>query len=179
MNNYYGFWLLFEKQTERQLSEIVSVLSKGYGNGEVFVPHLSIFPAVEIELVELTSLLKEHFSKQSKFKVETNGISYEDRWSKTLYIDIEINDELRNLNQKLEKLLGDRLSEENNYHPHVSLIYNEKLSDSKKEALKTRLSPTLPLELTIASLGIIDPGVFGKSWRDFGKWSVASEVKFI
>jgi len=119
MNKYYGFWLLFEKDDESKLKNIIKELSDTYLDGKVFVPHLSIFPSVQIELQGLTKILETNFQKQDKFQVSSKGIEYEDRWSKTFYVDARLNEVLEDLNKRMEKVFKNKLEGENNYQPDL------------------------------------------------------------
>lgn len=174
-SKYYGFWLLFEEKQEDTLGQYISQLSNKYLDGSIFGPHLSIFPSIQIELDELVDRLSMLLQNVQKFDVKTKGISYEDRWSKTLFIDIELSEHLSNLNEILNKSFQSKLHENNIYHPHVSLIYKENMAEYEKiEAMKNIQIPKI---LTIKSLGIVDPGVTGNSWRDFCKWKVIEEME--
>jgi len=61
----------------------------------------------------------------------------------------------------------------------ISLIYKEDLETSVKEKLKEQYLQKIPENLTIKSLGIVDPGVEGDNWRDFSKWEVVRAINFI
>lgn len=173
---HYGYWLLFDEDSSVAIKENIEKLSAKYLDGSIFLPHLSIYPATLLELDKIIRKLDGKFGNVQPFEIETNGIKSQNRWSKTLFVDIKPNEELTRLNQLLHRELDKYAHETNHYSPHISLIYKENMPESEKQEAIELIQ--IPKTLKITSLAVVDPGVCGNNWRDFTKWQVAKVYTF-
>lgn len=169
MKKYFGFWLMFEDEDQKMLDEMIFKINKEHLDCRTFKAHLSIFPSIKIDLEELKSTLRSNISFEP-FPVEVKGVGMEDRWSKTLYLDIKLNEQLKSINEKLFSIFGDLLEDENTYHPHISLLYSAELSLEEKKIIAESI--VAPKNLHVKDLVIVDPRVEDDNWRDYTKWNI-------
>ncbi|MBN1332019.1 2'-5' RNA ligase family protein [Candidatus Dojkabacteria bacterium] len=176
MKRYYGFWLLFDSSTKKNLRPIIQTLSNKFLGGEVFEPHISVNYPSYCELKDIVLKIEENFINQKQFTVNTEGIGMEDTWSKTLYVNIKMQKELININNKLKQIFPRKETPNEQFHPHMSLLYKQGLREKDKVLSIENIS--IPKRLQITSLAIIDPGIDNDNWKDFTQWKIPYKIDF-
>lgn len=147
MNLTYSLWLVPQKDDEIYLSKIVNQLSEKY-EAPTFVPHLTILGDIEIDLENLKKIVDQTFRKVKPFAVNITAVKFTENFRKTLFIEFEINNTLKNLFNELSEKTDKRSI--TTFTPHLSLIY--------------KIMPNNDKEKIINNLYIKDQIIFGGIW---------------
>ena len=138
-----GWAFSFNKGDEDKLLKIIAMLSEKYLNGKVFLPHISCFGSTmstEAKNVELIKKIK----KIKPFKIKLHQILFEKKIFKTLFIEVEPNQEMLKIVKLFEKSFGQAFA----FNPHISLIYKENLSMTERKKLATSLKFPQTIEVS-------------------------------
>ncbi len=155
-----GWGFVFNKADEAKLLKVIVSLSEKYLDGKTFIPHVSVFGPTQCSEAEYVLLIKA--IKQIKsFKIKLNKISFEKRLYKTLFIEVEPNPEMLEIQKIFEKMSGQNFD----FHPHISLIYKEDLDFAVREKLAKTLK--FPKTVEVNALLRYTEGAFAK---DFANW---------
>ena len=127
----FVYWLIPTKPQRDFFSEAIRILSKQF-NAPRFEPHLTIIVTPEIGLSPRKSLKQ---IRTSPISLEVRGIGFSSKFTKTLFIRFTSN-------KSLAKLVVDLARETQSpaksaHDPHVSLIYREMPTSTKKELAST------------------------------------------
>ena len=144
------------------LSATVSSLSKIY-DAPVFIPHLTIYGNLNIDLKELHKIAQRVMKNIEVFSTEVERISFLDTLGKTLFIQIKENEVLQNVYQRLKKELGHNSSYQLN--PHISLMYKSGISSIEKEDLVKTLPVPKTVRFTKWSIVTVDT-----QWSNVASW---------
>jgi len=144
----FAVWLTPNDEDTDYLSSIIKNLSEKYDAPEFF-PHITLYGLVDVALSIVEDAVRYSIENLSPFLVKNSSISYSDNFWKSIFINIELNHQLKVINSRLAQ----RLSKYSVYEfiPHISLIY--KIIDTSKKIKiinKLKLKP----ELTINKIGI-------------------------
>jgi len=129
----YAIWLTFQKNDEKKLQNIVNQLSEKY-NSEYFKPHISIYGLTDIKINEISNLCQNISSKFEPFNVEFLNISYSNNIWKSLFVNLKTNETMTEIHNIFNKEFGK--IKNNEFIPHISLIYKKIPVKQKKEILK-------------------------------------------
>ena len=143
-----SIWLIFSDKDEQSLREQIDDLSQLY-SGPKFLPHITLYGSLEIEIKRLAVITDRCFSKTNKFTVHTAGIGQTDNIWKTIFIKIVPDSQL----MELYEFLTTRLEQFRNYNfdPHISLIYR-KMPVVKRILIMQEINFALHYEITGAAL---------------------------
>jgi Cyclic phosphodiesterase-like protein len=125
------YWLIPTKPQRDFFSEAIRILSKQF-NAPRFEPHLTIIVTPEIGLSP-RKILKQ--IRTSPISLGVRGIGFSSKFTKTLFVRFTSN-------KSLAKLVVDLARETQSpaksaHDPHVSLIYREMPTSTKKELAST------------------------------------------
>ena len=159
----FAVWFTFEKNDEMYLSKIISELSKKH-NSPVFLPHITAYGLVDINIDELDRLVSESIKGEKSFRVEKNMISHSDNFWKTLFVDLISNEYLTRINKRLEKSLEMFSSYE--FKPHTSLIY-KKMSMGEREKITKSID--------VKNRFLVNGMCIQEFSEDISKWKIVSK----
>ena len=125
----FAVWLLFGKEDTRYLENIIKDLAAQH-NSPFFMPHLTVYGLVDINLETLDNLILESIKDIKPFLVEKYSISYSDDFWKTLFIEIKQNLHLNSINEKLKNGLSKFSDYE--FLPHISIVYKKMTENEQK-----------------------------------------------
>lgn len=117
-----SIWIIFSDKDEQSLREQIDDLSQRH-SGPKFLPHITLYGSLEIEIKRLAVITDRCFSKTKKFTVHTAGIGQTDNIWKTIFINITTDSQLMELYEFLTTELGQ--FQNYDFNPHVSLIYRK------------------------------------------------------
>lgn len=155
-----GWAFSFNKEDENEMLKILTTLSEKYLNGKVFLPHISCFGSTvstEAENVEIIKKIK----KIKPFKIKLHQILFEKKIFKTLFIEVEPNQEMLKVVKLFEKSFGQAFA----FNPHISLIYKEDLSIAERKKLAASLKFPKTIEVSAIIRYTNDTGEV-----NFDKW---------
>lgn len=173
MNNLLSVWLVPAKEGEEELTATVNNLAKEHGS-PIFTPHLTLIGDVSMTLWDLQSAVDEVFTHKPQFKVKTQGLSQSEAFFKTVFIEFEINDTLRNLFLALSERTDKRSVD--NFKPHISLIYKLMPQDKKAKIIN---SLNIKDEYTIGGAYIVAPKEGDADFLDVEGWRIIYKKNFI
>jgi len=125
-------------------------------------------------LIRAIEIVDKYYDGFKKFTVNTNGLGYEKRWSKTLYIKIKLSKNLEKIYLGFSKALG--FNKPTPYLPHISLMYQENFPEiTKKEIIKGLMVPS---KFHVAGIQITSTSDTSSSWSDYTKWKVEYQKYF-
>ena len=76
----FAIWYLFDPDDENYLTKIINNLAKKY-NSPSFVPHITAYGLVDIDLETLDQKIFDSIHKIQPFTIETSGINFSDDFS--------------------------------------------------------------------------------------------------
>lgn len=133
MKQLLSVWLVLEDKDKKYLQDIIQNLAKE-NNSPSFTPHLTLVPGIEMELEDLIKIINEVFSKTKPFNIKKINVSQSELFFKTVFIEFEINDSLKNIFNIFSSKTDKRSIEE--FKPHISLIYKKMPKEEKLEIIK-------------------------------------------
>ena len=157
----YSIWVEPAAKDAKYLLQIIRDLGKKY-DSPIFCPHITVYSKIR-GLTSASSAIRNCAMK--KFTVRTTNLEFSDNLWKTVFVNVEKNQKLKQLHGMIKKTVP--LNPKYEFYPHISLIY-KKLNDSKKQAiidnLKIKQKFTFDKITVIASSGNVD------------KWKVVDRV---
>ncbi len=129
-----AYWLLPERAAREAFSREIRMLARQFG-APLFVPHVTIFIAPENSRAPL-EVVRELGSLNIELTI--HSIRFSEQFTKTLFVQFEINSALQQLGDAIWKAsgAGDRYL----IDPHLSLVYAKLPQETKRKlADKIRL----------------------------------------
>ncbi|MCK5330130.1 MAG: 2'-5' RNA ligase family protein [Candidatus Marinimicrobia bacterium] len=154
-----SIWLIFSDKDQQSLCEQIDDLSQRH-SGPKFLPHITLYGFLEIEIKRLTEITDRCFNKTKKFNVHTTGIGQTDNIWKTVFIKIITDSQLVELYEFLTTELEQFRSYD--FNPHVSLMYR-KMPVEKRILIAQEINFAPHYEITGATL--LETSVDVNSWR--------------
>jgi len=128
--------LIPTKSDQKYLDQIISSLAKKY-RAYIFIPHLTVYGVLRGPKEEIGKAVDYAFKAISKFSIKADKLDHSEVFSKTLFIQFEMNNALleiyNKLRLKLKKYLID--CKEYDLNPHISLIYKHGIPNKEKEEI--------------------------------------------
>ena len=117
----YLIWLMPEGNVKYQLKKAIYMLSTDF-DGPIFTPHVTLvssFLGSEKELLQKTEIISK---KIKPFEISFGDIEYSDNFFRSLFLKIKVNTKLKTARDIACKELN---WNENDYMPHLSLVYGD------------------------------------------------------
>jgi len=129
----FSIWLMFVKEDELKFQKLIDHLCNEF-NSPSFKPHLTLLSKIENRdnLIDRFSQLVENLEP---FDLNITGIKYSNEFYKSLYLEIEKNEILKNLFLKAV-LLYDGVLNLHGFNPHISLLYTDENDEKKKSIIQ-------------------------------------------
>ena len=162
----FAIWFTFDQNDEHYFSEKIQELSVKYGS-QSFVPHITAYGLVEIELDELDEIVSNSIKNEERFNVQKMKISFSEDYWKTLYVDFHVNDSLQRINKKLSESLESFNKYE--FKPHASLIYKQ-----MDKEVKEKLSNSIIIKDNFIVSGMC----IQEFSEDISKWKIVRKYQF-
>lgn len=157
----YSIWVEPIPKDAKYLLKIIHNLGKKY-DAPQFYPHITVYSRVR-SISEATSAIRN--CNMKKFTVKTTDLAFSDSLWKTVFINVEKNQKLKQIHDAIKKSIP--LDPKYEFHPHISLIY-KKLDDSTKQWIIDSLK--IKQKLTFGKITVI------ASSKDVAKWKVVDQV---
>lgn len=164
MDTCFSVWLVPQKNDEKELSSIIDNLAKE-NDSPVFTPHLTLIGDTNIGFEDIKSAVDEVFANQKPFTIKTQKVSKSELFFKTVFIEFDVNETLRNLFQTLSQRTDKRSID--NFKPHISLIYKLMPEDEKVKIIN---SLNIKNEYTIGGVYIVAPKIGEKDFLNVKGW---------
>lgn len=171
MKQLLSVWLVPKESDKNYLQTIIQNLAKEYDSPS-FTPHLTLISDTNIKLNDLIKIIDEVFEKTKAFKIQKTNVSQSELFFKTVFIEFELNENLKTLFNNLSEKIDKRRIEE--FNPHISLIY-KKMSENEKLNIIKNLS--IKNDFIIDKVVINAPGVGQNDFMDISSWRNVYEKK--
>lgn len=155
----YSVWFLFSKEDTRYLKNIMKPLRVKFDFPE-FLPHMAVFEEAGNDLKKVRMAVQTSTKDIRSFKVKTKSICWSTDIWKTLYVNIEKNQILETIYQRLNHKFKELSTY--NFQPHISLMY-KRLSKKEKEKLSKTIS--VKREFFIQKIGIVNDSGEIEDWK--------------
>jgi 2'-5' RNA ligase len=162
----FAVWLIPEKKDKEYLGKIIKNLSQKY-NSPKFLPHITIYGLVNLEPSILEVFIKSSVKNLKSFKIKNTGVGYSDQIWKSIFINIESNDDLNLINNRLTKNLNFYSSYQ--FDPHISLIYKQMPIPEKRKIID---------DLKIKKEFAVDKITVQKYSENINEWKIVKEFSF-
>ena len=162
----YSVWLIPRNADTEYLGHLIRNLSQKY-NAPEFIPHITIYGDVNAGQEIVDEAVKHSIKGLKKFTIKTSNLAYEDYIWKTLFINIEQNLKLLQINEKLSEKLGEYIDYQ--FKPHISLIY-KKMAELEKQKIIH--------DISIKNEFVIDKAAIIKSSENVDEWEMVSQYIF-
>ncbi len=156
----YSIWITFEGKIEKQLQNIITNYSNKY-KSPLFFPHISLPFSFTGDQKTIIETIKNILSEQKPFSIKVKEIETTNLKHKQVFLTIEKNNEIEELNQKLFNLFLTSIIKTERFSPHISLIYAHKTpnlnfsKEIKKEIIKDMEKQDLPKEIIVDNISLI------------------------
>ncbi len=120
MDNLFSVWLVPEEKDKEYLDKIIKRLAGKYSS-PIFIPHLTLLPNAEININELKTAIEQVFQSVRPFKIKTERLNQSEAFFKTVFIEFELDEALKNLFLALSEKTDKR--DLSTFKPHLSLMY--------------------------------------------------------
>lgn len=151
MEKYYSISLVPQQAEVIFLSKIISQLAQKY-HSFPFTPHVTIYGAVKnVEENIVIDATNYALKDIGPFTVQVEKINFTDSLSKTLFLEMKLNETLLKIHSRLREKL--RNYQDYILKPHLSLIYKQNLPVEEKE--KIILNLRIKKELTFDKCEIV------------------------
>jgi len=160
LEKLHSIWLVPEEQDEIALRSLIDELADKY-HAPHFIPHLTLFSRIDMETETLKKIITETFEDQKSFIVKKDSIEQSDDFFKTVFINIELDDNLKNLFNKLSNRTGKR--DLSLFKPHISLIYKNL---EEKERIDMARTIKIKNELKLNRIFVVAPKRNDNNFKD-------------
>ena len=162
----YSIWLDLERESRSSYKKIISTLSKRL-DSPFFEPHCTIYGHTNINLEDLKAIITKLVLKNNQFSTSAKKIIIGNSFFKSLYIKIDSNPKLQDLNDICKKRLS--FIKKYKFDPHLSLAYGffekEKIHNAMKKII-------IPAYVAFSGISIVKTG------KDVEKWETVFQRKF-
>jgi len=169
-SEFKGYSLLMTpdrtSETYKLLNHTITDLSREY-NTELFEPHLTLYAPIDIPLKDLKKKLSS-LTLIEPFQLQVTNVTTGNRYYQCVLGTVELTSDLQYVFQRTMQLLGLPMNQD--YFPHISLIYGDFHTIMKKHILKEILherhyKQLLPLNFTISQIEIWKTEGETKTWK--------------
>jgi 2'-5' RNA ligase len=159
-DNSFLIWILPTDNSRNELTAIIRQLAKKY-NTVPFIPHCTIARVVTDSLDDGITMLLGLKERLKPVDLNCRKIDYRKKIQKSLFLDIELTNELQELYQQIKNNF--QFAKHDKFNPHISLMYSKSMSIKEKESLKNTI--TFKSNYSFDKIGLVStPAIFGK-WK--------------
>lgn len=154
------------KESEIAIAKIIRELSETYLDGSVFIPHITFYGVTSLQEQEKRKLISRLSAGVQPFKARLESIGYENKISKTLFINVELTAEM----QEIYDMLNQREGQNFDFQPHLSLIYKQDLPTNERQKQVKFIK--YPEQITVDSIILVNAEDNGSDAVNFRDWEI-------
>lgn len=158
----YSIWIEPASRDAKYLLDIIDRLGKKY-NAPKFCPHITVYSKIRSSSAAMSAI--RNCKNMKKFAVRAADLQFSDDLWKTVFINAENNQKMRQIHGTIKKAVPSNPKYE--FHPHISLIY-KKLDASEKQVIVDSLK--------IKQKFVFDKITVIQSSNDVEKWKALDRV---
>lgn len=136
----------FINSDNQLLLNIIKKLSEEYLDGSVFLPHITFYAPTSINDEMILEIINKIKLITTPFKINLDKISYAEKESKTLFIQVKPSEEMNTI----YSFIKNEFHLNYDFTPHISLIYKKALPIDIRETLSMTIK--FPHQVTIDSI---------------------------
>ena len=163
-----AYWLVPTEPARNYFVLLIGRLAARF-NAPCFEPHLTVYATRKAD-EDAGDVLRRAMGGRSPFRLSIRGISWSDKFTKTLFVEFEPNDQLVQLSADLRR--ASAVQNEYELNPHLSLIYKIMPDETKKEIASSLSLPFREVRFDVAK-AVISPADI-KSREDVEAWRVVA-----
>jgi 2'-5' RNA ligase len=157
----YSLWLEPTGDIAYKLQERIKKLSNENGT-PLFSPHVTLLGGIQGSESELVPLANTLASSVRPFELELTKAGYLDTFYQSLFIHVGENSTLLDLHKKACRLFDS--GDEDNYMPHLSLLYGD-LSKNEKLRILNMRGREFYINFTVKSIVLMKTDGKPDEWR--------------
>ena len=162
------YWLIPAEPARSYFASLIADLGARF-DAPVFDPHLTIY-VTQAEDENPGELLERALAGAKSFRLSPTGVEFSDKFTKTVFVQFESNEELAALSAKFRAASTSHENYELN--PHLSLIYKTMPRETKAEIVNSLSLPFHEVRFDAATAVISPPEI--KSREDVEAWRVVA-----
>lgn len=147
----YSLWLRPFGDIAFSIQQRINKLSDKYGTPS-FEPHVTLLSGLRYGETELKQLTETLAGALSPFDLLLTKAGYRDKFYRSLFVHIKKSDELMNAYNNALQLFG--YEEEEEYMPHLSLMYGD-ISREEKERILSVMGREFHIRFEVHSLLLV------------------------
>jgi len=160
-NKTLSIWLLPNNDII-DYSSIVQSICDSLGK-EAIVPHITLVSSFDNTIDYSLKKLNQLFSNQKSFLIKSNGFLVTNHYFKSICVKIDMNNTIQELRNK--SLQHFECKENNNYIPHMSLVYGNFEDNIKKRVVEGYKKLLSNNEIMISSVAIAENDEGNLNWK--------------
>ena len=129
----YSFWFMPTETVGQKFSQIIVQLAEHYSS-PTFPPHVTLLGSIEAHQEEIISKAQELASRLHPIPFQLTTIAFTNSYYRALLVKVELSTELLVAFQQAKRLFPS--SQKTGYMPHLSLLYGDFSTETKKEIIK-------------------------------------------
>ena len=163
-----AYWLIPAEPARSYFRSLISNLADRF-DGPVFEPHVTIYVTENTE-EQPDTVLGEAFKSYGRYRLSVRGLDHSDKFTKTLFVQFEPNEELARLTSDLRR--ASAVQSDYELNPHLSLIYRTMSREAKRDLAA---SINLPFDEVRfhSAMAVISPANI-KTREDVEAWRVVA-----
>lgn len=158
----YSIWAEPISKDTKYLLRVICNLGQKYGS-PTFNPHITVYSGVQNVSTAKSAI--QSCKNVKKFTVKATGLAFSDNLWKTVFVNMEKNQKLKQLYDTIKKNIPH--SPKYEFNPHISLMY-KLMSDSEKQVAVDGLK--IKQRFTFDKITIVT------SSKNVEKWKVVDRV---
>jgi 2'-5' RNA ligase len=160
-------WALPKDSDRLVLQRVIDRLA-GEGGTQPFAPHITIASStIGDELQPVAGDMEAALADFPRFEVTTGEIAASNEWFRSLVFVIDETEQLAELRVLTLRVLK---TSDDNYWPHLSILYGD-LDPAKKKLLIKTAAPLLPMTIKIDEVALVDiTASYPSAWRLIRAW---------
>lgn len=163
----YAIWLTFSKSDKDYLKSVIDKISEKY-SAPKFEPHITVYGLVDLKFDLIDNIIKKVSRNSNSFLVKKSKILQSEVFWKTVYVELEMNQQMELIHKNLKNYFEKILKYE--FNPHISLIY-------KILSIEKRIK--IINELSIKNEFRVNKIALQEFFPDIEKWKIVKEYELI
>jgi 2'-5' RNA ligase len=158
----YSLWLEPTGDTAYKLQQRIKELSRKYDT-PVFSPHVTLLGGLTASKTELEALTDTLASSVTPFELKLTKAGYLNTFYQSLFIHVEQNEGLTHLHDNACRLFDCPDEYQNDYMPHLSLLYGD-LNQPQKEKILNNIGREFYIRFTVKKVVLMHTDGKPKQW---------------
>ena len=161
--NEFSIWMIPDGQAFYDLDRLIKNLNERFATPR-FQPHVTLIGKLKGQKDELVEKCREVIADVEPFSLYLESISYRNNIYRSLFANVVKTTQLVNLRKRAERVFA---VEGEEYHPHLSLMYNFFVSHLKEKIIRD-LGYSLNLSFSVDKIHLFFTSGDPTNWYKIG-----------